>query len=186
MQYLTGRLAFGVYCEDDSCGLWNITKAEWLDDSLMQLRESDDSPFKHYGIEENKIVPYHEFCTYNVASHTRAYLDMLYEERFDELRGLFAEAINSAKARSDIFMATLSRLRKTGKYLTINKFMTEEFGSAWESYCQCVHSAMMNIEKAQMNLEQYERIHGDLPSAIKSTMVYGGMFTDNAESISAE
>ena len=129
MKYITGLLAFGVDCKRDSCGKWNITKDEWLDEKLMTLQESDDSPFKDYGIEDDKVVPYHEYCLYAVADHVRAYCDMLYNEQFDELKDLFEDSIRSMKCRKDIFMLTYGKLRYLAQFHAINEFMTYSLGS---------------------------------------------------------
>lgn len=158
MQYLTGLLAFGVECERDSVGKWNITKSEFLDDSLFIMKESDESPFKNYGIEENKIVPYREFCTYNVADHVRAYCDLLYDHKFDILKDAFAEYVRSLKCRKDIFMLVYGKLRHLAGFHAINEFMTDEFGNAWISYIDSVESVAEHISKRADAVEQLEKI----------------------------
>ena len=72
MLYITGMIAFGVECKLNTLGKWNLTKNDFLDEENMKSRESEDSPFKNWGIEENKLIPYHDVCTYNVANHVRA------------------------------------------------------------------------------------------------------------------
>lgn len=138
MMYLSGRLAFGVPCKSDSCGLWNISKEEYLDDNLFRLKDSDEYPFKNWGIEQNKLVPYRYIGTVPVANHVRAYVDMLYDCKFDELDGLFFDAIDSAKCRSDIFMLVYGKLRNLAVFSEVNKFMIKEFGNAWISYIDAV------------------------------------------------
>lgn len=138
MQYVTGIPAFGIPCELDSVGRWNILKEDYVDEERFTIKESDDMPLKDYGIEKNKLVPYREFCTYNVANHVRAYVDLLYMERFDILPGLFAECINNSKCRKDIFMLVYGKLRNLAQFKEINEFMCNEFGNAWMSYVQAV------------------------------------------------
>jgi hypothetical protein len=145
MQYITGIAAFGIECERDSVGKWNIGKKDWLDDNFLWLSESDDSPFKNYGIEENKIVPYREYCTYNVADHVRAYLDLLHAQKFDLLDGAFHEYIRSMKCRKDIFMVTYGKLRHLAGFHAINDFMCNEFGNAWMSYVDSVETVAEHL-----------------------------------------
>lgn len=156
MMYLTGPLAFGIECERESCGRWNIPKTDWLNEDLMVLKDSDESPFKSYGIEENKIVPYHEFCAYSVANHVRAYCDMLYECRFDELKDVFGEYIRSMNCRKDIFMLVYGKLKYLAEFPEINKFMENEFGNAWVSYIDSVHSVAEHISNRAEAVEKLE------------------------------
>lgn len=172
MKYITGIISFGVECERDSTGKWNITKEDFLNEKNMELKESEDSPFKDYGIEKNKLVSYHEFCTYNVADHVRAYCDMLYEERFDELEGLFFDSINSMKCRHDIFMLVYGKLRNMACFPRVNKFMTSEFGNAWESYVDSVNRVADHISDNKMNLEQLQKVQGKLGKTVKVDLGY--------------
>lgn len=158
MQYLTGLLAFGVECERDSVGLWNLTKDQFVDSELYQLKNSEESPFKDYGIEVDKIVPYHEYCVVNVADHVRAYCDLLYEGRFDLLKDLFEDSIRSLKCRKDIFMLVYGKLKYLAEFHEINEFMTEEFGNAWISYIESVHSVAEHISNRADAIEQLEKI----------------------------
>jgi hypothetical protein len=158
MQYITGIIAFGVDCKRDSVGRWNTTKSEFLDDNLFMLKDSDESPFKDYGIEENKIVPYREFFTYNVEDHVRAYCDLLYEHNFDFLKDAFDEYIRSAKCRKDIFMLTYGKLRNLAGFREVNEFMTQEFGNAWISYIDSVDSVAEHISARQEEIERLEKL----------------------------
>lgn len=145
MRYITGIVALGTFCERDTRGLWNIRRSDYLDEENMRLRESNESPFKDYGIERNKIISYHEFTTYNVADHVRAYVDLLYDGKFDFLKGVFADAINDSRARKDIFMLVYGKLRHLAIFKEINEFMEDEFGSAWISYKQAVQASAEHI-----------------------------------------
>lgn len=158
MQYITGIVAFGVDCKRDSVGRWNTTKSEFLDDNLFVLKDSNESPFKDYGIEENKIIPYREYCTYNVADHVRAYCDLLYEHNFDFLKDAFSEYIRSMKCRKDIFMLVYGKLRNLAGFKEINEFMVQEFGNAWVSYIDSVDSVAEHISNRQEEIERLVRI----------------------------
>lgn len=164
MMYITGRIALGVPCERDSKGLWNVRRADFLDEANMKLHDSQESPFKDYGIERNKMIHYHEFCTYNVADHVRAYVDMLYAGKFEEMKGLFAEAIDNAKCRVDIFMLVYGKLRHLAEFKEIDEFMTEEFASAWISYKDSVRASAEHIEKHQEEMLNLEAIQSKLGS----------------------
>lgn len=153
MKYVTGIIALGVPCSLDTCGKWNVTKAQYIDENLMRLRESDESPFKDYGIEMNKIVPYHEFCLYNVANHVRAYLDLLYEGEFEVLEELFYDCIDNGKARKDIFMCVYSKLRNLACFTEVNQFMEKEFGNAWNSFKDTIRNSAEHIATAS---EKYQ------------------------------
>ena len=158
MKYISGYLAMGVECELPTPGKWNITKQEFLDDELFKSRESDDSPFKNFGIEKDKLVPYREFCCFNVANHVRAYLDMLYDGEFELLDGMFAECINNAKARQDIFMCVYGKLRHLACFSKVNEFMEKEFGNAWYSYVSSVESMAEHIANRAEAIEEIKRI----------------------------
>lgn len=172
MYYITGYLAFGIPCELPTPGKWNITKSEYLDDALFKSVNSEESPFGDWGIEKNKIVPHREFTLFNVANHVRAYVDMLYAGEFDKLRDLFFECINNAKAREDIFMLVYGKLRKLACYREVNEFMCEEFGNAWLSYVDAIHSVANHIsareEEVQEILQKQGRsdVHGPISTTL--------------------
>ena len=146
MKYITGLIALGTPCELDTPGLWTLRKSDYLSDENMKTYESNEFPFKDFGIELNKIVDYHEFCVYNVANHIRAYLDLLYLGKFELLKGLFPEAINSAKARLSIFECVY-RCRRLAQYRKMNEFMLNEFGNVWISYKDAIESSAESIAK---------------------------------------
>lgn len=165
MKYITGYLAMGVECERPTPGKWNITKQEYLDDEMFKLRESDESPFKDYGIEKDKLVPYRMFCTYNVADHVRAYVDMLFDGEFEKLEGLFAECVNNAKAREDIFMLVYGKLRHLACFREVNEFMEKEFGNAWYSYVSSVESIADHIANTANAIEELKKLQEASPIA---------------------
>lgn len=162
MQYVTGMTAFGIECKRDSCGKWNLTKDDFTNNEKFTLRESDDMPYKDYGIEKDKIVPYREYCLYNVADHVRAYLDLLYECKFDLLTGLFDECIKDMKCRKDIFMTVYGKLRNLAIFKEVNEFMISEFGNAWLSYLDSVHSVAEHISKREDYLTELQKIQENL------------------------
>lgn len=157
MQYVSGRIALGVPCNRNTCGLWNIPKKEYLDEYPNSMRESEDSPFGDYGIEKNKFVPFHEIAAVAVADHVRVYLDFLNDKNFEALDGLYFEAINSAKDRSDIFMYTFYKLRERDDYKEIHDFMVKEFGNAWLSYLQAIQSVAEHVKDHELSMKELVR-----------------------------
>lgn len=140
MKYITGLVALSTPCGLDTCGKWDTTKEQFLDPENMKLYESDDSPFKDYGIEQDKVIDYHYSMNdaennelYNVANHVRAYCDMLYNNPKD-CKGLFYECLNTMKSRELIFELVFSRLRHLAVYSDVCTFMVDEFGNAWVSF----------------------------------------------------
>lgn len=75
IKYLTGIHALNLSCKLDTCGDWH---SKSINRNHPDIRESNDSVLKDYGIEEDRKVKYLD-CSkkYNVANHIRALLDML-------------------------------------------------------------------------------------------------------------
>lgn len=156
MKYLTGILAFQIPCELNSRGLWNRSKKDFVNDELFTLAESENSRWKDWGIELNKLIPGREYALWNVANHVRAYLDMLVDKRFDELKGLFIEAIFDPKCRQDIFMASYGKLRHLADWQEYDSFMRSEFGNAWESYKDSVRSVSEHVKDSVESMNRWE------------------------------
>lgn len=153
MKYITGILAFGVPCDLDTAGRWDTSKKEWLDNTLFKNIESKETLLGDYGIEKNKLIPYREYTTFNVANHLRAYLDILLDRDFKTLSGLFDKYLNTSKSRKDLFFMVLHKFRDIDDYISIHEFMVKEFGSLWISYCESVNSIANNIEEHQAELQ---------------------------------
>ena len=159
MQYITGRVAFGVPdTTSESCGIWNIRKHEFLGEDTFKHRDSAESVFGDWGIQKGLMVPYHEFCTYNVANHVRAYCDMLEMGQASEMRGLFAEAIDNAKCRMDIFTLVYGKMRNHAQFPFIDAFFNEEFGNAWDSYKKSVKK---NAKVLSESAKEFEKMVED-------------------------
>ena len=146
MIYLSGPLAFCVPCDLPTPGEWRISPSMWTDENTNKhLRNTDDYPFKDYGIEKNKYIQYRPICLYNVANHVRAYLDMLYEERFSEMEEMFRNYIDNGKCRREIFDQVYYRCRNLAEFHDINTFMAKEFGNAWYSYIDAMKKAAEHL-----------------------------------------
>lgn len=55
MKYLTGLYALNLPCQLDTCGDWHSKSIDW---SHPDIRESNNSILKDYGIEKNRKVKY--------------------------------------------------------------------------------------------------------------------------------
>lgn len=152
MKYITGWIAFATPCELDTAGKWNLHKKDFLDEDNMTLYESEDSPFKHLGIEPGKPIEYHGNELFNVANHVRAYCDMLYQGKFAELKDIYAEVIDDPKALDLIFQLVDERLRSEKGFPIIDEFLTREFGNLWKSYVDTKASVAETLEKHRQEL----------------------------------
>lgn len=165
MKYVSGIVAFEVPCNRNSVGTWGIPKRYYVDDTLFVLKDSENSPFGDYGIEKDKLVKHREYTVFNVADHVRAYLDMLYECKFDELKGLYYECVKDLKCRSDIFTYTFYKLRNLDIFPQVNEFMYEEFGNAWHSYIDAVNKVSEHIGSHQLEMEQLVTLQNKVHNA---------------------
>lgn len=145
MTYLTGMLAFGIPCDYDTPGKWNLGRSDYLDKEQFITLSTEDSPIGDWGVVPNCLVPGYEYMLMNVANHVRAYVDLLVLERFDLLKDAFFEYINNAKARKDIFMIVYGKLRHTANFPEINDFMEKEFGNAWYSYVDAAEKSAAKL-----------------------------------------
>lgn len=154
MKYLTGILCFQIPCELDSVGSWNLSKRDFLNDELFDVRESDETKLRKYGIEENKIVPFRsdDGTLYNVANHVRSYLDMLYDKKHEELTGLFYDYIKTLKCRDEIFKRVYHGFKRGDLTNEAYQFMEREFGSNWFSYVQSYQSAEAAVGSEGVNV----------------------------------
>lgn len=131
MLYITGYCAFGVTCELDSTGVWDMHRLDW---EHRIEKESEGSTLGDYGIEKDKLTQFDNDTLYNIANHVRAYCDMLEDGQFNKLHNLFDLAIRSPKCRAMIFQLVYEHMNKCDNYDAILKFMQNEFGNNWESF----------------------------------------------------
>lgn len=148
--YVSGEAALGLPCDLDTCGKFNVSISTYRDDEKFKacLKNSKRSPFKDYGIQEDYFIEYRPLVLYRVANHVRVYLDMLYEGRFEELNGYFDAYLNSSKARRAIFEMVYLRCKHLACFTEINDFLIEEFGNAWVSFVNGLHSNAKYLTRA--------------------------------------
>jgi len=73
MRYITGIHALNLPCSLLTSGDWHQSGLRW---EKITYRDTEDSIFGDWGIEQCSVVPKHE-GTYAVANHIRALLDLL-------------------------------------------------------------------------------------------------------------
>lgn len=131
MKYLTGLYALNLPCQLDTCGDWHSKSIDW---SHPDIRESNNSILKDYGIEKNRKVKYLDSLeVYNVANHIRALLDMLVVGNYGYAQGMKEEYICNDKYTDEIFNHVYL-LRNIDNWNEINGFMEKEYKLKWLSF----------------------------------------------------
>lgn len=148
MKYINSILCLSVADKWNGSVRWNTTKEEWTKPEYLVVAESDESKMGDYGIETDRILKYHDEELYNVADCVRYYLDMLDAGRFDELKDVFYDYMSTTKIRKELFRMVHRFFIKESNYHAIHNFMTEEFGSAWISYCQQALANQQHVDEA--------------------------------------
>ena len=126
MLYITGIYALNLTCKLNTFGDWHQSALNW---KKMDVRDSVDSPFLDYGIEENNFVPEHPGCHY-VANHIRALLDMLYAGQFSLAQGMRDDFIGVDEYNEEVF-EKVYRLHQLPQWQDINNFMKCEYKLLW-------------------------------------------------------
>lgn len=96
----------------------------------LTIRESDNSVFGIYGIEDNSFVPNHP-DTYKIANHIRALLDLVSEGNFGYAQGMNKDFICNNKVFSKLLL-----LRTSHMWEKIQGFIGKEYGVAWLRFLQ--------------------------------------------------
>ena len=131
MKYVTGIFALNLPCSLDTCGDWHSCSINW---NNVDIRESNNSILKDYGIETNQSVKFLDKSKkYNVANHIRALLDMLIIGNYGYAQGMKEDYICNDKYTKEIFNQVL-KLKTLDNWTGINKFMTHEYKMKWLNY----------------------------------------------------
>ncbi|MCY3038976.1 MULTISPECIES: hypothetical protein [Aerococcus] len=129
MKYLSGQFALNIPCKLETYGDWHILALDW---SNPDFKESQNSVFGNYGIEDNKKLPYHT-GTYFVANHLRAILDLLDDGYVKYLVGMKNDFIGTDQYNNEFFDQVY--LLNNNKHLqSIYKLLLREFGLEWYAY----------------------------------------------------
>ena len=129
MLYLSGIHALNVPCALLTCGDWHASAINWKHIVLM---DSEESIFRDYGIEQNKIIPENS-GTYNVANHIRALLDLLAQGKYGLAQGMNKDYICNDLYTEEIFQK-VSLMRDLSNWPEIDQFMGHEYYSKWLDY----------------------------------------------------
>jgi hypothetical protein len=129
VKYLSGIHALNLPCGLLTCGDWHQSGIQWR---RLPLLESEGSLFGDYGIERNKSVPEHEE-TFNVANHIRALLELLTQEKYSGAQGMKDDFICNEEYDAEVFRM-VSKLRATGHWNKIDRFMGREYHAKWLDY----------------------------------------------------
>ncbi len=126
MQYISGIHALNLPCSLPTCGDWHRSAIQW---DKPTTRESSESIFGDYGIENCTVVPGHP-GTQKVANHVRALLDMLSEGQFGYAQGMRKDFICNDSLDNEVFAKVLL-LRNSPIWSKISQFMGREYAMRW-------------------------------------------------------
>jgi len=129
MQYLTGQHALNIPCSLLTCGDWRQSSLQW---SSPFFRNSEESIFGDYGIEENISIPEHSGA-YNVANHIRALLDLLELGKFTLAQGMNRDFICNDVYNEEIFSQVMM-FEHSPFWNDIDRFMGKEYYAVWLDY----------------------------------------------------
>lgn len=129
MLYITGIKALNIDNSLDTCGDWHTSALDW---STVELKESRNTVFGDWGIEQDKEIPEHKEL-YNVANDLRAILDMMCEGKIRYLKNFRNDFICTDKYNREFF-EKVSILRTNVHWEDIDMLMKNEFMFEWINY----------------------------------------------------
>lgn len=126
MKYISGIHALNLPCSLETCGDWHASGIQWKN---LTIRDTDDSVFGSYGLEEYNKVPEHP-GTYMIANTLRALLDLIVECNFGLAQGAREDFICNEEYTQE-FMEKVYMLRDCDNWEAINMFMISEYKLDW-------------------------------------------------------
>jgi len=129
LQYITGIHALNIPCGLLTGGDWHRSALRWKN---ITMRDTEDSFFKDYGIEQNKRIPEHE-GTYAAANHIRALLDLLEMGKFSIAQGMNRDFIGNDDYNEEVFNK-VAFMKVLSHWPEIDRFMGREYHSKWLDY----------------------------------------------------
>jgi hypothetical protein len=129
MQYITGIHALNLPCSLLTCGDWHRSALKW---EKITYRDSKDSYYGDWGIEQCSVVPEHN-GTYAVANHIRALLDLLEVGNFSAAQGMNRDFIGNDDYTGEVFNK-VALLRDLHHWRKIDSFMGSEYYGKWLDY----------------------------------------------------
>lgn len=132
MKYISGIFALNLPCSLETSGDWHTSGLNW---DRLRFKESNDSLFSDYGIEDCGCVPEHS-GGYKIANTLRALLDLIDEGKFSIAEGAREDFICN-EAYTQEFFSKVFMLRgvKSGEdWEKIDKFMRKEYRFDWTNF----------------------------------------------------
>ena len=129
MRYITGIHALNLPCSLLTCGDWHCSALQW---EKPGFRNSEDSVFGDYGIEQCSVVPENE-GTFAIANHIRALLDLLEIGNYCEAQGMNNNFIGNDDYTDEVF-GKVVLLSALPHWSEIDGFMGSEYYGKWLAY----------------------------------------------------
>jgi hypothetical protein len=129
MRYITGVHALNLPCSLLTCGDWHCSALKW---EKITFRDSTDSFYGDYGIEQCSAVPEHE-GTYAAANHIRALLDLLELGNYSAAQGMNRDFIGNDDYNKEVF-DKVALMRYLPHWRKIDSFMGREYYGKWLDY----------------------------------------------------
>lgn len=124
-----------------TCGDWHQSALQW---EKPTVRESKDSFFGSYGIEDCSHVP--EWPgTHKTANHIRALLDLLADGHFAVAQGMRKDYICNDELDSEVF-AKVYEMHSLPSWQKIKSFMGKEYGMRWVRFLRAKGEEYGNAE----------------------------------------
>ena len=153
MRYITGVHALNLPCSLLTGGDWHRSALKW---EKITYRDSGDSLYGDYGIEQCSVVPEHE-GTYAVANHIRALLDLLEMGNFSAAQGMNRDFIGNDDYTVEVF-DKVAMMRDLPRWDEIDDFMGREYFNKWIDYIK----RYSTVE--DRNMAQFDYISGNQPN----------------------
>ena len=129
MKYISGQFALNLPCSLNTCGDWHSSALNW---DKLSFKESGDSLFGEYGIEECSSVPEHN-GVFKIANTIRALLDLLEEGNFAVAQGAKDDFICNDEYTTEFFNK-VKLLKGNSNWGDINRFMEREYEMEWVQF----------------------------------------------------
>ncbi|MBR3623090.1 MAG: hypothetical protein IKN43_07065 [Selenomonadaceae bacterium] len=130
MKYITGVYALNLTCTLDTQGDWHQSSLNW---EMPDIRETKNSFFGDYGIEENCSVPMRKGEACKTANHIRAILDLLEDRNFPVLQGMRDCYIDNDKYDKEIF-EKIYKMKNLPYWREIKDFVGKEYMMKWVNF----------------------------------------------------
>ena len=170
MKYITGIHALNLSCSLETCGDWHRSALQW---EHPNIKESETSFYKDYGLESNHKIPEHDEY-FTIANTIRALLDLLYDRRFPIAQGMNEDFICNDKYDDEIFNKVYE-MKELDYWDEIDLFMQKEYRTKWLKFKQNKNITLINTNFRKKITSNYSEKH---TSVIKDFLVQLNNFSD--------